>query len=235
MAVGFEPSPKLVACGVLSLSAAIVGILVYCARLPAQVPPHARGPTSQRQETAPPSPPPSPRPAPPPPYPQAPRFIKKPKDLNTAVCIVGELRTFPMPVAHLSILEMVRAWRADVFIAYHTRYNPDHMCLPSKQSVNCDVNQTAFDLLAPKQTRYLDFPECTSRPGSGYSQFHGTDLCFRDAERYARRRNFTYDLFVRLRPDFAFLQTPAVPRVSPRSNVTFAHGRHADFAFMVRC
>jgi len=176
--------------------------------------------------------PPPPVPCPPPPYPraEAPATLDN-GDASIAFCIVGELRTFGIPAVHLGFRDVVEAWRAHAYLAFHTRFDPDNLCMPAKQTVNCEVNDTAIGLLRPKSVRYLYFPECAKSPGAGYSQFYGTDLCFRDAERYAQAHSFRYRVFVRVRPDLAFLEVPPVPAIAHGDNRTYAHMRHGDFAF----
>lgn len=179
-----------------------------------------------------------PFPPPPPPFPTA-----EPPDLlpdgsrSIAVCITGELRTFAMPIVHLSLLNAVRAWKAHAYFNYHTHFEYARS-VSAKHASACRSNQTAIDLFAPKFVRKFDpaVPDhgCTwSNAGGMWKQLFGILQCFSDADRYARAHDFSYRHYVRLRPDFAFLETPEFPVVRFSQSAAQGHRKHADMFFMV--
>ncbi|KAL1522357.1 hypothetical protein AB1Y20_017349 [Prymnesium parvum] len=134
---------------------------------------------------------------------------------EAALCLVGELRSFAMPLVHMNIARAAREWRADVFVVYHTRYDAAAMAHAHRgRAISCVENVTAMALLQPKATvrwRAEDAP-CPKLRHKSSLQFAQVERCFALASRHAAARGAPYEWYVRLRPDFAVLQHAALPR-----------------------
>lgn len=156
---------------------------------------------------------------------------------KVAVCIVGEWRSFGMPAVHTSILQAVSSWKADAFLHYHARYNKKATARPDKGgAVACEENRSIIDAFGFKRTVIL--PEVQGCEKRAAIQFIQVDNCFRDAEDFAQREGYSYDIFVRLRPDFLIVNPVRLPQFQSNDR-TLLYGSHhdghgpADLAFAI--
>lgn len=125
----------------------------------------------------------------------------------TAVCLVGELRSFSMPVVHTSLISWLKDLHADTFVYAHTRKSASN----PYGVRSCAVNLTALALLDPIMVvRAQPVPTC-SPVANAVAQFHHVGSCFVFAATYtvlyAKR---PYDIFIRARPDMVIAQ-PSLP------------------------
>ena len=132
-----------------------------------------------------------------------------------------------MPFVHTNLLRTTRAWQADTFFVYHTNYDAEAMAHPHRGgAVACAYNQTAIQLFEPKAVQVWQPIECDSKASIQYQQI---SRCFQMAKEHGE-----YDLYVRLRPDYAVIQhpvpLPAVPSTDPRP---FCSAGKPDFAFVL--
>ena len=110
---------------------------------------------------------------------------------GTALCLVGELRTFAMPLVHLNILRAAQAWHADVFTVYHQNYDARTMSdLHRGRGIACAENRTAMQLLQPKRVF-----EWTQRRTPRCQRLHKATLQFAQVSPPAARRKLPSDAF----------------------------------------
>lgn len=156
---------------------------------------------------------------------------------KVAVCIVGEWRSFGMPAVHTSILQAVRSWKADAFFHYHTRYNKKTTAHPDKGgAVACEENRSIIDAFGFK--RIVLLPKVNGCGNRAAIQFIQVDNCFRDAEDFAQREGYSYDIFVRLRPDFLIVNSVRLPHFQSNDRILLYGSHHdghgsADLAFAI--
>lgn len=157
----------------------------------------------------------------------------RPRVAAPAVCIVGQLRTFSMPAVHLSLLDAVHSWGADVYFAISGGFNARRMERARKPATSCAENASAIALFKPVRVRRFRTPRRCLHAGAAYKQTAATLTCFLDAERHALRKGFAYEHFVRLRPDLLFLQTPTLPVAARGDDRVHVLRSHRDFAFFM--
>jgi hypothetical protein len=156
---------------------------------------------------------------------------------KVAVCIVGEWRSFGMPAVHTSIIQAVTSWKADAFFHYHTRYSENTISRPDTWgAIACEENRSIIDAFGFKGTRRL--PEVIGCGKRAAIQFIQVDNCFRDAEDVAQREGYSYDIFVRLRPDFLVVNPVRLPQFHSNDRILLYGSHHdghgpADLAFAV--
>lgn len=124
---------------------------------------------------------------------------------RVALCLVGEKRTFDMPIVHTSIAKWVAELRADVFFYRNAQFRTGNW----QASASCQDNHTAMAMLNPLLIAYTEeLPQCSM---GGPAQFHHVGHCLVAAANYAAAYGHRpYDIFVRVRPDIV-LETPAIP------------------------
>ena len=110
---------------------------------------------------------------------------------GVALCLVGELRTFAMPLVHLNILRAAQTWHADVFTVYHQNYDARTMSdLHRGRGIACAENRTAMQLLQPKRVF-----EWTQRRTPRCQRLHKATLQFAQVSPPAARRKLPSDAF----------------------------------------
>jgi hypothetical protein len=122
---------------------------------------------------------------------------------RTALCVVGELRTFGLPIVHNSLVAWAADLRADVFVNRNAHFSTS----AHWGSAQCDENATALALLRPLVLGFaLPLPTCEK---NGPNQYHHVGHCFITAANHAAIHGLRpYDIFVRVRPDM-IVKTPA--------------------------
>lgn len=158
-----------------------------------------------------------------------PAAAQLPKQPRVAVCLVGELRTFSMPIVRDSIVAAVQAWEADVFVHKHTRFDRRNGRARGFH-VSCGESMVDLGMLRPKVI--AEVQRLTSCKVSAPIQFHNIAHCFVDAAAYAHKYGRPpYDVFVRLRPDVVLGRSAQLPNITAREDRPFVVGPKRDMAF----
>ena len=129
----------------------------------------------------------------------------QPNAVRIALCVIGELRSLPMPSVFKSIRAVAKAWRADVFL-----------CMKRDKHTGCIA---ALENLGRKLGAVLmhELPPWDQGCGSTASiQVWQNALCFQRAEQYSLAHGHVYNIFVRTRPDYIFLE-PLLPLPTPQT------------------
>lgn len=152
---------------------------------------------------------------------------------RVAICLVGELRTFSMPIVAGSIRAVQRRWGADMFVHYHERYDPLRLAHPHRNNASsCKTNHTLLQALQPKVLRQI--PELPTCKWAAPIQYHGIAHCFAFAVAYAADHGLPpYDYYVRLRPDLLVDENGTLPNVVAGSDRPYVHPRKADLGFLL--
>ena len=146
---------------------------------------------------------------------------------RVAACITGELRTFAMPFVHLNLLRTVRDWRADNYFVFNHHPGSGTLERDGRAVVRCVDNATALALFEPKGVE-SSF-ETEEGRGVAWVQLQQWHRCYEMADATAT----PYEIFVRLRPDYAIMQHPVeLPSLEAlRGAMIFRTAPKADFAF----
>lgn len=165
-----------------------------------------------------------------------------PRSQTTAMCIVGELRTFAVPAVHRSLREAATILQADVFVHHHTRFDPDDNGPKAHHSLACEADASAMAQVRPRAIFQIE-PVAQICKLSAAIQYHQVSHCFVEAARFgAKYRQLQYRAYFRARPDL-LIQVPVRPpefntgdtsihHVMPQKDFLFALYRSGLWRFL---
>ena len=151
------------------------------------------------------------------------------------MCIVGGLRTFPMPVIQLGVRHLAHIWNADILFDVTTTLDVSahrwHTQGLAPSSERCPVStQIAHSILKSFHPVNIRINEPVGCETKGSRQFEMIARCFADA----LRRN-VYTHFSRIRPDFVVpLYYDPLWSISRFNQMCTIDGTNTDIAFILR-
>lgn len=154
-----------------------------------------------------------------------------PPPSGSALCLVGELRTFAVAAVHEGLRRLADDVGSDVFVHKHTRFRAKENGPFKHHATACKEDWAAMARVRPKAIFELE-PIETQCPLSAAIQFHQVSHCFMEAARYAsRHRAMAYKMFVRARPDLLVQVPVPMPDLGARDLRIHHSTPQRDFCF----
>mmetsp|Transcript_103797 Transcript_103797/g.289084 ORF Transcript_103797/g.289084 Transcript_103797/m.289084 type:complete len:432 (-) Transcript_103797:64-1359(-) len=180
---------------------------------------------------------------------------KTPNNGDTAVCIVGGIRSLYFKAVYLSILhkaiDQLRPARV-FFVLNKWRSVDDNGEGHGVQIPDNPPMDRVYQALAAFEPSFVELHEgsdchamhkvepgrlCCDKEVSSFMQLHWIQHCFEEVERYEAKHRIRFDIFVRLRPDVFYFDAFPRREVVNRSDITlamkWAWNQPADWLFIV--